>query len=61
VHGRVGPGCFESAYSPCLAYELAQRGVRFDADVAIDVVYGDLIIPARIESTSSSKTAWFSK
>ena len=38
VHRRIGPGCFESAYSPCLAYELARAGLRFEADVAMDLV-----------------------
>jgi GxxExxY protein len=41
VHRRVGPGCFESTYAPCLAHELAREGLRFDVDVAMDLVYED--------------------
>ena len=45
VHRRIGPGCFESTYAPCLAYELARRGLQFELDVAVDLVYDDLIVP----------------
>jgi GxxExxY protein len=45
VHRRVGPGCFESAYAPCLAHELARRGLRFEFDVAMDLAYEDLLVP----------------
>jgi GxxExxY protein len=45
VHCRVGPGCFESAYAPCLAHELAREGLQFDVDVAMDLVYEELIVP----------------
>jgi GxxExxY protein len=45
VHRRIGPGCFESAYTPCLAHELARRGLGFEVDVAMDLVYDDLIAP----------------
>lgn len=45
VHRRVGPGCFESAYAPCLAHELRRQGLRFDTDVSMDLIYEDLLIP----------------
>ena len=45
VHRRFGPGCFESAYAPCLAYELARRGLHVEVGVAVDLVYDHLIIP----------------
>jgi GxxExxY protein len=45
VHRRVGPGCFESAYAPCLAHGLTQRGLRFEFDVAMDLEYDSLIVP----------------
>jgi GxxExxY protein len=45
VHRRIGPGCFEGAYTPCLAHELAQKGLRFDVDVVMDLVYDRLIVP----------------
>jgi len=45
VHRRIGPGCFESAYAPCLAHELSREGFRFEVDVAMDLVYEGLIVP----------------
>src|SRR3954471_10023503 len=45
VHRRIGPGCFESAYAPCLAHELARCGLRFEVDVMMDLVYEQLTVP----------------
>jgi GxxExxY protein len=45
VHRRLGPGCFESAYAPCLAHELTRQGLHFDVDVAKDLVYEELAVP----------------
>ena len=45
VHRRLGPGCFESAYAPCLAHELTRQGLRFDIDVAMDLVYEEMTVP----------------
>ena len=45
VHRRLGPGCFESAYAPCLAYELARHDLRFETAIAMDLVYDDLVVP----------------
>jgi GxxExxY protein len=44
VHTRVGPGCFESAYIPCLAYELQQRGLSFQTKVAVDIQYATITV-----------------
>ena len=44
VHRRLGPGCFESAYAPCLAHELTRQGLCFDVDVAMDLVYEELTV-----------------
>jgi GxxExxY protein len=30
VHSALGPGLLESAYEACLAYELAQRGMKVE-------------------------------
>jgi GxxExxY protein len=58
VHQAVGPGCFESAYIPCLAYELHKRGLDFMAKVPITVQYEGLIIPrVRTKRISLSKAA----
>src|SRR3954469_23075424 len=45
VHRRIGPGCFESAYAPCLAHELARCGLRFEVDVMMDLIYDELTVP----------------
>jgi len=44
VHRRIGPGCFESAYTPCLAYEFSRCGLQFEADVWMDLLYEDMVI-----------------
>ena len=31
VHKAVGPGLLESAYEACLAYELRQRGLKWNS------------------------------
>ena len=45
IHRRVGPGCLESAYTPCLALELAKRGLDFRREVALTLRYDELVIP----------------
>jgi GxxExxY protein len=50
VHRAVGPGCFESAYAPCLAYELHKRGLEFRAQVPIAIHYEALTIPRAYEA-----------
>jgi len=39
VHRELGPGLLESTYEACLAYELAERGLRFERQKALPVVY----------------------
>jgi GxxExxY protein len=39
VHKELGPGLLESTYEACLAFELDQRGLRFDRQRAVPVVY----------------------
>ncbi|NPV08796.1 MAG: GxxExxY protein [Anaerolineae bacterium] len=39
VHRALGPGLLESAYEACLAYELGQRGLRFEQQKPIPLVY----------------------
>src|SRR6202140_5037494 len=34
VHRHLGPGLLETAYDECLCYELGQRGIRFQRQVA---------------------------
>lgn len=39
VHRALGPGLLESAYESCLAHELLLRGIPFERQKAIAVVY----------------------
>jgi GxxExxY protein len=39
VHRTLGPGLLEQAYSRCLAWELGQRGLKVEREVALPVVY----------------------
>lgn len=39
VHRELGPGLLESTYSACLAVELAERGLGFERQAAVPVVY----------------------
>jgi GxxExxY protein len=45
VHKRVGPGCLESAYAPCLALEFQREKLDFRREVALSLRYDDLVIP----------------
>lgn len=42
VHREIGPGCLESAYEACLAYELTQRGLHFERQVLLPLVYKEV-------------------
>ena len=42
VHKNLGPGLLESAYEECLCHELTLRGIRFDRQKALPVVYKDI-------------------
>ena len=39
VHRELGPGLLESAYEECLCYELSERGIPFDRQKPLPVVY----------------------
>jgi GxxExxY protein len=39
VHRVLGPGLLESAYEACLAFELAQRGLKIEQQKPLPVVY----------------------
>ena len=39
VHRELGPGLLESAYEMCLAYELADRGLRVERQKILPLVY----------------------
>ncbi len=44
IHKALGPGLLESAYEACLAFELADRGLRVERQKAIPVVYRDVAL-----------------
>lgn len=41
VHSALGPGLLESAYQTCLALELEHRGLPFERERSIPVIYRD--------------------
>jgi len=42
VHCALGPGLLESAYEACLAFELAERGLKVERQRLLPVVYRDV-------------------
>src|ERR1700733_10555087 len=39
VHGVLGPGLLESVYEACLAHEISKRGLKFERQFPVAVVY----------------------
>jgi GxxExxY protein len=39
VHRELGPGMLESTYEACLTFELVERGLRFERQKALPVIY----------------------
>jgi len=39
VHRHLGPGLLETVYEECLSYELSQRGLKFQRQLAAPVLY----------------------
>lgn len=39
VHRHLGPGLLESSYEACLCFELGQRGVAFERQVPLPIVF----------------------
>ena len=46
VHKALGPGLLESAYEHCLAYELTARGVAFERQRVVSILYRGVQIDA---------------
>ena len=44
VHKALGPGLLESAYEKCLVYEIAQKGLSFERQKGIPVIYKEVFI-----------------
>ena len=39
VHRAIGPGLFEAIYEECLCHELSLRGLNFERQLLVPVVY----------------------
>ena len=46
VHRVLGPGLLESAYLPCLEYELSARKLRFITQRQLPIVYKGIVLDA---------------
>ena len=46
VHKSLGPGLLESVYEVCLCHELAHRGIPFQRQLNLPVVYQDVRLDA---------------
>jgi GxxExxY protein len=42
VHRHLGPGLLETAYDECVCYELSQKGIQFQRQVALPIRYKGL-------------------
>lgn len=42
VHKTLGPGLLESAYEACLCHELQLRGIKFQRQVDLPIIYKGL-------------------
>lgn len=42
VHRALGPGLLESAYESCLAFELAQHGLKVEQQKPLPIVYREV-------------------
>jgi len=42
VHRALGPGLLESAYEACLAFELAEHGLKIERQKRLPIVYRDV-------------------
>ena len=46
VHRHMGPGLLESSYTECLEYELSNRGLGFERQRSIPIVYKQITLAA---------------
>ena len=46
VHSTLGPGLLESVYELCLCHELEKRGVTFQRQVSLPIVYDGITLDA---------------
>ena len=59
VHKTLGPGLLESAYEKCLCHELKLRGLSFDNQKSLPVVYSGLFFAfRRLSGKQKEKILW---
>jgi GxxExxY protein len=46
VHRELGPGLLETAYSPCLALELTEKGIGYRTEVGVPLRYKSVQLDA---------------
>jgi len=44
VHRELGPGLLESVYQSCMEYELQLRGVEFERQVPVPILYKGTVV-----------------
>jgi GxxExxY protein len=44
IHKQLGPGLLESVYAKCFFYELINRGLNFEKEKLVPIIYNDLKI-----------------
>ncbi len=42
VHTALGPGLLESVYKQCLCHELSEKGLTYDRQIEIPILYKDV-------------------
>ncbi len=58
VHRVLGPGLLESVYEKCLGFEMTQRGIEFQSQVPLPIIYKgfplesdmrlDIVLPGKL-------------
>jgi GxxExxY protein len=43
VYKRLGPGLLEKVYEVCFCYELSKRGLKYQRQVDIPIVYDEMV------------------
>jgi GxxExxY protein len=44
IHKQLGPGLLESVYAKCFFYELLNKGLNFEKEKLVPIIYNDLKI-----------------
>ena len=47
VHRAIGPGLFENVYGECLAHELTERGLSFELERPVPLIYKGVPLKAK--------------